>query len=231
MSFKTIFPPIDTALEMEPEELAPFVLQYLATQGSNINRYNFTLGSTPEVRDYAAGGHLPALCHRLMEAWMWLEREGFVMPRPGDQHDWATITRRGHQVLAAQDFTTYRRESVLRSNELDPILVRKVKPAYLRGDYDTAIFQAFKEVEVRVRKKGGFPDGMIGGGPHAESPQAEDWAACQQGRGGRRATGHDGPLCWRDWHVQKSIESPGRRLSPGGRGGHHRHCQPTLEDR
>jgi len=162
MSFKAIFPPIETALEMEPEELAPFVLQYLATQGSNINRYNFTLGSNPEVRDYAAGGHLSALCHRLMEAWMWLEREGFVMPRPGDQHDWATITRRGHQVLAAQDFTTYRRESVLRSAELDPILVRKVKPAYLRGDYDAAIFQAFKEVEVRVRKKGGFADGKIG---------------------------------------------------------------------
>ena len=32
MSFKDIFPPIETALEMEPEELAPFVLKYLATQ-------------------------------------------------------------------------------------------------------------------------------------------------------------------------------------------------------
>ena len=162
MSFKEIFPPIATALEMEPEELGPFVLRYLATQGEQINRYNFTLGSSPEVMAYAAGGHLEALCYRLMEAWMWLEREGFIMPRPGQQLDWATITRRGHQVLAAQDFTTYRKESVLRSSELDSILVRKVKPGYLRGDYDTAIFQAFKEVEVRVRKKGGFPDGKIG---------------------------------------------------------------------
>src|SRR6266436_8148731 len=130
MSFRSIFPPIDTVLEMEPEELAPFVLRYLATQGE-INRYNFTLGSSPEMTDYAAGGHLPTLCERLMEAWMWLEREGFIIPRPGQQQDWAMITRRGRQVLAEQDFTAYRRESVLRSSELDPILVRKVKPAYL----------------------------------------------------------------------------------------------------
>ena len=160
MSFKDIFPPIETALEMEPEELAPFVLKYLATQ-PQINRYNFTLGTSPELTAYA-GGKVQPLCERLMEAWMWLEKEGFVMPRPGEQHDWAMITRRGRQVLEAQDFGTYRKESVLRSVNLDPILVRKVKPAFLRGDYDTAIFQAFKEVEVRVRKKGGFPDGKIG---------------------------------------------------------------------
>lgn len=97
-----------------------------------------------------------------MEAWMWLEKELFVMPRPGQQNDWAVITRRGRQILESQDFTAYRQESLLRSVNLNPILVRKVKPAFLRGYYDTAIFQAFKEVEVRVRKKGGFADDKIG---------------------------------------------------------------------
>jgi len=160
MSFKSIFPPIDTVLEMEPEELAPFVLKYLATQ-DQINRYNFTLGSSPELITYA-GTKVQPLCQRLMEAWMWLEKEGFVIPRPGQQHDWAMITRRGRKVLDAQDFDTYRKESVLRAVNLDPILVRKVKPAFLQGDYDTAIFQAFKEVEVRVRKKGNFSESQIG---------------------------------------------------------------------
>jgi uncharacterized protein (TIGR02391 family) len=161
MALKDILPPLETALEMEPEELGPFLLKYLATQGDNINRYNFTLPGNPEIGQYA-GPRARVFCEHAMEAWMWLEREGFLMPRPGNLDAWATVTRRGRQVLEAQDFTTYKRESVLRGVNLDAILVRKVKPAFLRGDYDTAIFQAFKEVEVRVRKKGGFPDGKIG---------------------------------------------------------------------
>lgn len=60
MAIKDIFPPIETALDLEPEELAPFVLKYLSTR-TNINRYNFILGSDPEIVDYASGGHLEEL--------------------------------------------------------------------------------------------------------------------------------------------------------------------------
>ena len=33
---------------------------------------------------------------------------------------------------------------------------------FLRGDYDTAVFQAFKEVEIAVRKAGHYNDTDIG---------------------------------------------------------------------
>lgn len=163
MSFQNEFPPIENALEMEPEELAPFVLKYLSTREKTgkMNRYNFTLGSSSEYGEYA-GSHKTEFLKRLMEAWIWLEKEMFLAPKPGEQGEWVFITRRGKKVLESQDFSTYQKSYLLPSENLDPILARKVKPPFIRGDYDTAVFQAFKEVKVRVRKKAGSEDNKIG---------------------------------------------------------------------
>lgn len=158
--FKEIFPPIETALELEPEELAFFVLKHLKRMGRGINKHNYTLGTSSEMVDYA-GGNLEEFKKRLMEAWVWLEREMFIAPQPG-QMDWSFITQRGERVLQEEDFTAYTKEALLDTKTLDPTLARKVKPLFLRGDYDTAIFQAFKEVEVRVRKVGKYSNSDYG---------------------------------------------------------------------
>ena len=149
---------------MEPETLAPFILRYLQQQPPNsINRYNFSL----------VGDHRPSYQaltqaqrneygERLMEAWMYLERQGFLAPRPGNQGDWMFVTRKGRAVMADQDFETYRQAHLLPVEILDPVLLQKVRPSFVTGDYDTAVFQAFKEVEVRVRKKAKLTDSIIG---------------------------------------------------------------------
>jgi len=65
------------------------------------------------------------------------------------------ITRKGQAVVNEEDFSAYLQAAIF-PNDLDPVLVRAVKPLFLRGDYDTAVFRAFKEVEVRVRRKSGL---------------------------------------------------------------------------
>lgn len=151
--YNKIFPTIETVLELEPEELAIFVLKHLSEGGSQqMNRYNYTIGTSPDFLSWA-GAYKEQANERFMVAWMWLERELFVAPKPGQSGDWAFITQRGKKILEDQNFETYRQGNLLPSDGLDPILVRKVKPTFIRGDYDTAVFQAFKEVEVRVRKK------------------------------------------------------------------------------
>lgn len=161
MPINDIFPPIDIALEMEPEELAPFILKDLAARGENISRYNYTMGTDPELVAYA-GQHHQVFLRQLMEAWIWLEHEMFIAPKPGGGTDWSFITRRGRKVLEGEDFESFGKAGLLPSHDLDPVLVRDVKPLFIRGDYDTAVFQAFKEVEVRVRAKSGFPNSKIG---------------------------------------------------------------------
>lgn len=157
--FKQIFPSIETVLEMEPEELAPFVLRHVK-QISNPNRYNYSLLSL-EMKEYA-GEQFAEFQKRLMEAFMWLEHEMFLAPRPGETGEWRFITRRGEKALQEENFQAYTKASLLSSESLHPLLARKVKPLFIRGDYDTAIFQAFKIIEVQIRKMGGFTNDDFG---------------------------------------------------------------------
>ena len=45
---------------------------------------------------------------------------------------------------------------------LHPIIAQKVWSPFIRGEYDTAVFQAFKEVEVAVRNACCFNDSFYG---------------------------------------------------------------------
>jgi hypothetical protein len=61
----------------------------------------------------------------------------------------------------------YRKGRLLPVELLQPTLAEKFWPQFLRGDHDVPVFQAFKEVEVAIRKaangKGaGYPDDVLG---------------------------------------------------------------------
>ena len=162
--YEEIYPPIQTILDMEPEELAPVILKHLSVSGmQNFNMHNFTIGTDQNFVSWAGQDNLlrEKILKRFIVAWRWLERELFIAPQPGNI-DWTFITPRGQEILDSQDFETYRKGELLPSDGLDPILVRKVKQAFIRGDYDTAIFQAFKEVEIRVRNKTNLSNSDIG---------------------------------------------------------------------
>ena len=98
--YSEIYPLPQAVLEMEPEELAPFVLKHLskAEQGK-LNRHNFLLGIDNELIT-GAGSYqqAKAVLERFAVAWMWLERELFIAPKPGE-NDWNFITHRGRKVL------------------------------------------------------------------------------------------------------------------------------------
>ena len=157
-TLKDVFPPPKEALELPPEELAIFILKFISQLPTGetglLNRYNFTLSSN--VNDYSGRELCDRMCKAFMEAWVWLERERFLAPKPGDSSGtWAFITRRGNQLLESlksESFKAYQMGELLPSNNLDPVLIKDVRPLFIRGDYDTAVFRAFKEIEVRVRK-------------------------------------------------------------------------------
>lgn len=154
---KDIFPPTEVALELEPEELAVAVLECLCKfeeenkNSGMLNRYNFIRNSSFE--GYCDPQQYDAITKAVMEAWVWLEREGLIAPKPGStSSDWIFVTRRGKKFRGIGDVQKYKDVSLLPHEALDPRLIGKVRAPFLRGDYESAVFEAFKEVEIRVRE-------------------------------------------------------------------------------
>jgi hypothetical protein len=56
----------------------------------------------------------------------------------------------------AADLEAHRKANLLPKDLLHPSIAQKIWPAFPRGEYDPAVFLAFREVEIAVRQAGGF---------------------------------------------------------------------------
>lgn len=153
----SIVPDAEALLALEPEELAGVILEHLNSlsdlERSSLNRFNFSLIHT--YREYPSQDH-KRIAEALMEAWSWLEREGLIAPAPEQNNDWYFVTRRGKRVGDRDGLAAYRNSSLLPKRQLHPVISQKCWATFLRGEYDTAVFQAFKELEVAIREAGKF---------------------------------------------------------------------------
>ena len=170
-----LLPDADDLLSLEPEGLAGPLL--VSLRGSEQIDRGRIIGYDSMVREidnkshlnYPPGSHGKVL-FALMEAWQCLVNEGFVAPRPTKSARNHTIsktttyfvTRRGKKIETLEDFKAYRKADLLPKGQLHPIIAKKVWSIFLQGDYDTAVFQAFKQVEVAVRHAGGYAYTDIG---------------------------------------------------------------------
>lgn len=100
----------------------------------------------------------------LAEAWTWLEREGLIapVPNPANTARLVYITRKGRRFPHRSDYQTYLNARLLPERLIHPRLLDKIYSTFLRGDYDTAVFQSFKELEVAIREGGGFATTDLG---------------------------------------------------------------------
>jgi uncharacterized protein (TIGR02391 family) len=152
-----IIPDPDIVLSLEPEELSGIALELLSSPGPNetsrLHPSSFTnhqtIGDYPKIRKQE-------IEYALMEGWQWLVQEGLIAPLPGETSGWHFITRRGKKIKNRDGLSAYRNSVILPRKLLHPNIVKACWSAFLRGDYDTAVFQTFKELEVAIREAGNF---------------------------------------------------------------------------
>jgi hypothetical protein len=160
-----IFPDARELLALEPEELAGVLIELLPgiSQESGFQFGNLT---EPVFRPLQGNGYGPGIFHEvalaLAEALSWLEAQGLIVQNPVQRAPWYLVTRRGRALKTRADVEAFRKGRTLPLDLLPEALSNKVHHLFLRGDHDTAVFQAFKEVEIAVRKAGNYPNDLLG---------------------------------------------------------------------
>lgn len=180
-----IVPDAEALLGLEPEELAGVVMEYLnslpASERRNISRYNFLHDPMHLFREYPSDSREP-LAVAFNEAWQWLEREGLLVRKVASSGDWSDISRRGERMKKRGDVDAYRHANLLPREQLHPTIAQRVWAAFLRGRYDTAVFEAFREVEVAVREAARLADRDIGTALMRKAFDPSDGPLCDPSR-------------------------------------------------
>jgi uncharacterized protein (TIGR02391 family) len=166
MAIRDVLPrDADDLLALEPEELALPLLRYLAsmedTKGmGSPGLLNLTVPGA--LTDYPRE-RWDELGRAISESWSYLQREGLIARKPADPSEHFFVTRRGRAIIADdRRWHEFRASGLLPRELLHQRIAGEVLPDFLRGDYESAVFKAFKVVEVAVRQAAGLSSGDIG---------------------------------------------------------------------
>lgn len=153
---KSKLPPLGEIASLMPEELAPLVLQDLTSLEPSESTY-FQIGSycgqfDADIRGLARSHEERIRTQRtLIEAWSHLERLGLIAPdisQPGA----VFVTRRGHEAARSADaFRQAQQRAQFPPSTFHLELRGAPYDAFVRGNFQQAISDAFRIVEVRVR--------------------------------------------------------------------------------
>lgn len=163
---KQRIPDPEILLTLEPEELAGVLLPILRKEGANhqgkVSGYNFCNGFR-QMQEIYPRQAVPAVTRAIMEGWNWMLNNGLLAPTPDDPHgDWVFLTRAAEKLQDPADFEVFRKATLLSPKLLHSRIIDSAWPTFIRGKHDTAVFEAFKEVEVAVRAACGYDAKVIG---------------------------------------------------------------------
>lgn len=162
-------PTAEQLRELSSPELGLIILK---SSGSDLNAYNMV----QEHKQAHARNQEPDIQHlleRFGDAWAWLVANGLVGPHVNQDssNGWCRITDRGRQVADENSVTALMADQRL-PDDLHPRL-REAKRQFRSGNPELAVFEAMKQIEVRLRELSGVGNDEIGTklARHALDPQ------------------------------------------------------------
>jgi len=142
------YPDAEAAIAMPPARLAGALLADLFSRYPNVlfHRGN-ELGALQDR-------HGLEMANALAEAWAWLERECLIV-HSTTNHDAGVfrVSRAGAVAANPAAFEEFFESTLVRREMLHPLIANRAWDLYLSRDYDTAVFAAFKALEISVAQR------------------------------------------------------------------------------
>lgn len=155
MNISSIITDPEILIAMPTTELAGIVLSEMQKRGEGYREHpgNFTAhGRFPNYDNKI----IPTVQGAMMEAFCFLVNEGMLIPEPANNTPaWQMLSRLGKSIKTKHDFSAFLHSKLFPKDSIHPLLTEQVYPLFMSGDYETAIFKAFKLVEVAVRDTAG----------------------------------------------------------------------------
>jgi uncharacterized protein (TIGR02391 family) len=155
---------------MKPEDLAIAVLRSLnalddiSRRGGFRKPESFGMGNycRQQAQDY---NDLPREeCSMAIAcAFQHLINLGMLVPDPNSNpFGWYLLTPRAKSITTEADYKRYAHASRYPREAIHPLVEKNTISEFMSGDYDTAVFKAFKTLEDLVRKRATLGNEMIG---------------------------------------------------------------------
>ncbi|MCP3904511.1 MAG: TIGR02391 family protein [Planctomycetes bacterium] len=145
----------DAFAALAPEELAGYLLADIIRWEDepgrgDPNKHNYLVGISPDKKS--------DIGKAILEAWAYLEHERLIASVGGD---WVFVTRRGREVGDATGVAEYQKIQYPRG-QFHAAIEHRTWKHFIPGDHDIAVKEAFREVEIRIRKAAALPKDYVG---------------------------------------------------------------------
>ena len=164
----SLIPDVDVLVALDQEELAEVLLELAREHRQNNIIHIQAIAARINGGPGAENGYLPNRQREaeiaVAEAWNWLTVQGLLIREPGmnGNNGFMLLSRRAENLLARDGFKSYARSVSFPKSLPHPAIAEEVWINLARGDLETAVFKAFRAVEIAVREAGGFADTDVG---------------------------------------------------------------------
>jgi uncharacterized protein (TIGR02391 family) len=163
-------PDVDVFLSLAPEEVAGVILLQLKGRFGNKQFHPENLKGELWGNTFGNQPHYPRerqveVQLAVSEAWAWLEANGVVVPAldsTNANNGWRVLSRRAKSFENKEQFENFLKARQLPKQMVHPAIADRVWLSFVRGEFDTAVFQSMRAVEVAVRDAAGFSKGDYG---------------------------------------------------------------------